>query len=192
MAATVAILKVFFKILSPEPEGQSTQNFIGSIKVYLFKLQPWGKKKGPHSPGVTSLVFRWAIQDIVISAILNFHVTPMPPIKFWLNLTYGLGDAVWRISKWPLWQASWISEWNYFSNSHLHNTPLPPIKFKLLAIQEQMWFEDFQDGGHLGYKDETILAILNLHVALMSSTKFWLNLTYRSRADNNERFLRWP
>ena len=24
-------------------------------------------------------------------AILNLHVTPMPPTKFWLNLTYYLG-----------------------------------------------------------------------------------------------------
>ena len=38
-----------------------------------------------------------------------------------------------------------------------------------------MWFEDFQDGchgGHLGYQNGTILAILNLHAAPMPSTKF--------------------
>ena len=29
-----------------------------------------------------------------ILAILNLYVTPMPPIKFWLNLTYGLGGDV--------------------------------------------------------------------------------------------------
>ena len=28
-----------------------------------------------------------------ILAILNLYVTPMPPIKFWLNLTYGLGGG---------------------------------------------------------------------------------------------------
>ena len=37
----------------------------------------------------------------------------MLPIKFWLNPTKGLGDAIWRISRWP----SWISEPNNFSNS---------------------------------------------------------------------------
>ena len=50
-------------------------------------------------------------------AILNFHVTAMPPIKFPLNQTYGLGDFVWRNSRWPPWRPSWISEWNVFSNS---------------------------------------------------------------------------
>ena len=56
-----------------------------------------------------------------------------------------------------------------------------------------MWFEDFQNschGGHLGYQNRTILAILNLHVAPMPSTKFWLHPTYRSRADNKW-FSRW-
>ena len=52
-----------------------------------------------------------------ILAILNLCVTVMPPIKFQINRTYGLGgDAVWRISRWPPWQPSWISEWNDFSN----------------------------------------------------------------------------
>ena len=29
-----------------------------------------------------------------VFAILNLNVTPIPPIKFRLNLTYGLGDVV--------------------------------------------------------------------------------------------------
>ena len=31
--------------------------------------------------------------------------------------TYGLGDVVWTISRWPPWRPSWISEQNEFSNS---------------------------------------------------------------------------
>ena len=51
-------------------------------------------------------------------AILNLHATPMPPIKFRLNLIYGLGgDVAWRISRWPPWRPSWILEQNDFSNS---------------------------------------------------------------------------
>ena len=53
-----------------------------------------------------------------------------------------------------------------------------------------MWFEDFQDGchgGHLGYQNGTILAILNLHTAPMPSTKFPLHPTYCLGADNNWR-----
>ena len=53
-----------------------------------------------------------------ILAILNLCVTVMPPIKFWLNLTYCLGgDVIRRISRWPPWPPSWIGEQNNFSNS---------------------------------------------------------------------------
>ena len=40
-----------------------------------------------------------------------------------------------------------------------------------------MSFEEFQDGGHLGYPNRTILASLNLYVAPMPPIKFRLNLT---------------
>ena len=55
-----------------------------------------------------------------------------------------------------------------------------------LAVQEQITTEDYQDGHHgglLGYRNKTILAILNFHVASMPPTKFWLNPTYHSEAD---------
>ena len=39
-----------------------------------------------------------------------------------------------------------------------------------------MSFEEFQDGGHLGYWNGTILAILNLCVTVMPPIKGWLNL----------------
>ena len=49
-------------------------------------------------------------------AILNLHVTPMPPSKVELNWTYHSGaDMVWRFSKWPPLELSWISERNDFS-----------------------------------------------------------------------------
>ena len=51
-------------------------------------------------------------------AILNLHVTPMPPTMFGLNPTYSLiADVVWRFSKWPSWRPSWILECNIYSNS---------------------------------------------------------------------------
>ena len=50
-------------------------------------------------------------------SILNLCVTVMPSIKFWLNPTYGLGDFIWWISRWPPYQPSWLSERNNFSNS---------------------------------------------------------------------------
>ena len=60
---------------------------------------------------VISRISRWppcsqlGYRNRMILAILNLcHLcnAPMPPIKFGLNLTYGLGgDVIWRISRWP-------------------------------------------------------------------------------------------
>ena len=61
------------------------------------------------------------------------------------------------------------------SKSPCHPSPsLGSIRF---TIQEQTWFEDFQDGhrgGHLGYWNVTVLAILKLYVVLMPPIKFQL------------------
>ena len=54
------------------------------------------------------------------------------------------------------------------------------------TVWEEMSFEEFQDGhrgGHLGYRNRTILAILNLCVTVMPPIKFWLYLTYSSGGD---------
>ena len=45
-------------------------------------------------------------------------------------------------------------------------------------VLEEMSFEEFQDGGHLEYRNGTSLAILNLFVTVMPHIKFWLNPTY--------------
>ena len=53
-------------------------------------------------------------------------------------------------------------------------------------VWEEMLFEEFQDGyhgGHLGYRNEMILAILNLCPTLKPPIKFRLNLTYGFRGD---------
>ena len=57
-----------------------------------------------------------------------------------------------------------------------------------LTVGEEIWFDEFQDGrhgGHLGNLNGTILAILNLFVAPMPSTKFQLCPTYLSEAVNS-------
>ena len=51
--------------------------------------------------------------------------------------------------------------------------------------------EDLQDGccgGHCGYHNKMVLAVLNLHITPMPSTK----PTYYSGADEVWRFSRWP
>ena len=55
----------------------------------------------------------------------------------------------------------------------------------------KMSFEEFQDGGHLGYRNRTILAILNFYVASMSPIKFRLNLTYGLGGDVVRRISRY-
>ena len=124
-------------------------------------------KDSPHS---NHLGYR----NETILAILNLYVTPMPPIKFRLNLTYSLGgDVVLRISRWP----PWISKGTILAVLNLYLTVMPPINSVCsvrLAVWEVMLFEEFQNGchgGHLGYQNGTILAILNLHVATMPPTK---------------------
>ena len=50
----------------------------------------------------------------------------------------------------------------------------------------KLTIEDLQDhccGGHLGYYNKIVLAILNFHVIPMPPAKFLLNLTYHSGAD---------
>ena len=47
-------------------------------------------------------------------------------------------------------------------------------------VWEELSFEEFQDGpigSHLGHRNGTILAILNLCVTVMLPIKCWLNLT---------------
>ena len=68
------------------------------------------------------------ILELNYLAILNLYVTQMPPIKFWLNLTYCLEDVVWRISRW--WP-SWIWQQKILAILNFHNTPMPPSNFKL-------------------------------------------------------------
>ena len=116
-----------------------------------------------------------------ILSILNLCVTVMPPIKFWINPTYGFGrDVVSRITRWPPWRPSWISERNDFSNSYslCHCNASHQVSAPYFGLT--VWEED---GGHLGYRNGTILAILNLHVATMPPTKFHLNSTYHSGRD---------
>ena len=98
--------------------------------------------------------------------------------KFQLNPTYGLvGDVVWRISRWLPWQLSWISEWNDFSNSETMS-----LRSSFSSICLMVWemsFEEFQDGlggGHLGYRNGTISAILNFYVNVMPGS----HLGYRN------------
>ena len=58
-----------------------------------------------------------------------------------------------------------------------------------------MSFEEFQDGrhgSHVGYRNRTILVILNLCVIVMHPVKFWLIPAYGLGGDVISRISRWP
>ena len=44
------------------------------------------------------------------------------------------------------------------------------------ALDTEMSFDEFRDGGHLGYGNKIFSTILNLHVALVPHIKFQFNL----------------
>ena len=63
------------------------------------------------------------------------------------------------------WRPSWISERNEFSNfeSLCHCDASHLVSAQSDRVLEEMSFEEFQD-GRLGYRNGTILVILNLYV----------------------------
>ena len=109
------------------------------------------------------------------------HCDASHPVLAQTNLRFGSRCRL-RISRRPPWWPSWISEWNKLSNSEsLFGSH---ASHKVLAqsdmVLEEISFEEFQDGhygSHLGYRNGTILAILNLCVTLMPPIKFQLNRT---------------
>ena len=105
-------------------------------------------------------------------AILNLHITPMPPTTLGLNPTCCLGaDVVWRFSRWPQWWPSLILEQNSFSNSeslccsNASHQVSAQCYLQFGQGMVGMSFKDFQDGrhgGHLQYQNTMILSILSL------------------------------
>ena len=126
-----------------------------------------------------------AILDVGMERFLQFWIS-MP--LWFLPLSFGsilltVWEVVWRISRRP----SQIWEWNYFSNSEslCHCDASHRVSAQSdLRFGRRCRFKNFKmAGGHLGYQNGTILAILNHHVATMPPTKFQLNPTYGSGGD---------
>ena len=99
----------------------------------------------------------------------------MPPTKFQVNWHFGSGEeAKNRFSRWP---PSWISDRNDFSYFLIYQSPRcfqPNFKSIGILVQEKkqkIYFQDGRHGSHLGFPIETILAICNLQVTPMLSTK---------------------
>ena len=136
-----------------------------------------------------------------IVAILNLYNAPIPPIKFPLNLTYGLGgDVVWRISRWPPWQPSWISEQNHFSNSeslcHCDASHQVLVQSDLQFGGDVVWIISRWSSwlpSWISEQNDFINSESLCHCAtVMSPIKFWLDPTYGFGGDVVLRISRWP
>ena len=135
--------------------GQRSLIWIRLIICYIVPWWPsWLSDQIAFSNSESDVVWRvsklppwppfWLL-DLNNLAMLDLHVTLMPPIKFWFNLTYRLGeDVVWRISRWLSWPS-----WNrmILAILHFHNTQYLPSSLSSIrrTVWEQMWSEDFQD-----------------------------------------------
>ena len=180
----------FINFESPCLPQYLPQSF-GLIRLTVWKQMSFEDFQDGHHGGPL-----WYRNETIL-AILNLHVAPTPPTKFWRNLTYHSGaDAVWRFTRWPSWRPSWTSKRNACNNSEFSCRPMHPTKFRLKPTYRS-WadvvcrFSRWSPDGHLGYRNGTILAILNLHVPLMPPIKFQLNPTYRSGGDDVWRISRW-
>ena len=170
---------------------QCLPSSLSSIQLTVLEEMSFEDFQDDHHDG------HLGYQNGMILAILTLQVTPMPPTKFGLNLTLGLGaDVVSRLSRWPPRWPSWTVKWNNFSNSEFlccSNASHQVLAQSDLCLGGDA-FEEFQDGhngSHLGYRKGTILAILNLYVAPMSPIKFLLDPTFSLGRDVIWRISRW-
>ena len=122
--ATMAILDIITKWFSnSESTYQSDHVLIQSDLPFRSRC---GLKIYGHHVG-----HLWYWNRMTL-AILNLYVALMPPIKFQLNPTYGLGgDVVWRIWRWPRDVHLGYRNGMILAILNLHVSPVPPIKFWL-------------------------------------------------------------
>ena len=74
-------------------------------------------------------------QNGTILVILNLHVSPMPPAKFFVLYVLWYGrNVVGRISIWPPWLPSWISETECFLQFKISSWCLPSGLVQLLTF----------------------------------------------------------
>ena len=101
-------------------------------------------------------------------AFLNIHKATMPPTKFQLNLTYGLGEMSFEEFQ-DRFHLGYRKR-TILAILSLCVTVMPPMKLAQSdKVLEEMLYDEFQD-GRLGYRNGTNLVILNLHVATMPPT----------------------
>ena len=122
-------------------------------------------------------ISRWLPQRHLI-----IHDAPRPSSKFQFNLTFGSWrDVVWTFQD-GFHSVIWLSMMPQglpasFSSQSGHLGYLKTI-ISALNLHDYYKIHDGWYDGHLGYSNGAILALLNLYVAKMPTTKCWSNLTY--------------
>ena len=116
----------------------------------------------------------------------------MLPSKFGVNWPFGSGEeAKNRFSRWLPWRPSWISDQHDFSYFFIYKSPrcfLASLESIGLSVQEKKRKIDFQDGGHLGFLINKILASFDLQVTPMLPSKFGVNWPFGSGEEAKNRF----
>ena len=98
-----------------------------------------------------------------------------------------------RFPKWPTWRPSWTFDlidfcYMYFLSTS-HSDAFYQVSSHLAKSKKK--FQDSGHGGHLGFPIRMILAIFDLHVTVMLSTKFQLNWPFGSEEEEKNRLSRW-
>ena len=123
-------------------------------------------------------------------AFLNLHVVPISPISFQLNPT--LPWVRCRLKNFKI-AAIFDIETKQIEQFWISMSPryLPSSISSIRLCFRMMSLKEFQDGRHLGYRNEKNSIILNFHIAPIPPIKLQLNLTFHSR-DVVKRISRWP
>ena len=119
-----------------------------------------------------------------ILAMLNFHNSPMPPIKLKLDPTSFGSRCDLKIFKMAVIVAISDENETILVVLNLHVAPMPSTKFRLNATYRSRADNNCRlTRWQTGYRNKLILVILNLHVISIPPTKFWLIPTDHSGAD---------
>ena len=153
----------------------SDQNDFSNFWIYVAPIPPIKSGFNPHY-GLGGVLFKesqynrsgthFVCQNGTNLAVLNLHVSPLPPTKFQLNPIYrSKADVVSRFSSWPQWRPSCILE-QKLAILNLHVTPLPPTKFGLNSTYRSgakvVWrFSNWPPWRPSWISERTILAFLN-------------------------------
>ena len=91
---------------------------MAAVAAIVDIVTKWfSNSKSPCRPNASHRGGHLGCRNETSLAVLNLHVSPMPPTKFQLNPTYHSGaDVLPRFSRWPPWWPSWVLERNEFSN----------------------------------------------------------------------------